>query len=109
MRDPHPHTDHGGFVTPQKDREQRAPSERDDLIEQSESERNDLRRQGAHQASPETEQPERATADERLEHSAAAAGMERSEEQNAPTREASVRAFEESRGSSEPRETNTRD
>jgi hypothetical protein len=94
-------------VTPREDRP--AGPARDDLVRQSEDERNALGEQSSHQARPETERPARVASDERLDHSSAAAGMERSEEQNAPTEDASVRAFEQSRGSAEPREPQSRD
>jgi hypothetical protein len=86
-------------VTPREDRP--AGPTRDELVQQSEEERDALGDQSSHQARPETERPARAASDERFDHSAAAAGMERSEEQNAPTQDASVRAFEESRGAKE--------
>jgi hypothetical protein len=76
---------------------------RQDHLDQQARQREDLRGAAPHQARPETDAPERAGAAEFGAHSARAAGTDRPEQQNEPSADASLRAYEESRGARGPR------
>jgi hypothetical protein len=81
-----------------RDRPSQAGPVRQDHLDQQASLREDPRGAASHQARPETDAPERASAADIGAHAARAAGTARPDQQNDPSSEASLRAFKESRG-----------
>lgn len=75
------------------------------IIEELERDREDIRDQASYQARPKIDMPERAAEKpgEAAKASAEAAGTEHPKRENAPSLQASERAFQQSEGSRAPR------
>ena len=84
---------------------------RQEQIDQQEALRNDLSRAASHQAKPETERPEAMRAEESgtAKASAQAAGDANPEKENLRSQDASVGAFEASRGGWESKKPGKRE